>query len=61
MKLIKVLLTFLALGTLWNAWESHVANLGVYAWQHEFSQINPPDGPTDNHKAPLEEPPKYNE
>jgi len=42
----------IAFGTIWTAYESHVANIGVMAWQHEFGQITQPDGPPNNQGAP---------
>lgn len=54
-----ILLTAIAFGTIWTAYESHIANIGVVTWQHEFSQINQPDGPPNNSKKP--EPPRYNQ
>lgn len=49
------LLSAIAFGTIWTAYESHIANIGVLAWQHEFSQIHQSDGPTDNHIVPTPE------
>ena len=49
-----------AIGTVWTAYESHIANVGVWAWQREFSQIQQPDGPSDNH-AKLAQPPRFSE
>lgn len=51
MKLIKVLLALIAFGTIWTAYESHIANIGVMAWQHQFEEIRQPDGPMDNEGA----------
>jgi hypothetical protein len=59
-----VLLAIIAFGTLWTAYESHIANIGVMAWQHQFDEIRQPDGPMDNHAAPEptpdREPPRHN-
>lgn len=56
------LLALIAFGTIWTAYESHVANIGVLAWQHQFDEIRSPDGMSDNHSAPepKKEPPRHN-
>ena len=57
----------IAFGTIWTAYESHIANIGVMAWQHQFDEIRMgPDGEMDNHSVPKapsnpHEPPSYNE
>jgi len=47
-------LWLVAFGTIWTAYESHVANIGVMAWQREFSQSmpQPRDGQPDNRAQP---------
>ena len=37
--LILMVLIAIAVGTIWTAYESHIANLGVAHWASEFSQI----------------------
>ena len=42
--LLLLVLSIIAIGTLWNGYENHIANTGVIAWQHQFDEIaHPPD------------------
>jgi hypothetical protein len=51
--LLMIGLWMVAFGTIWTAYESHVANIGVMAWQHEFGQaMQQPSGSPDNHAEP---------
>lgn len=52
-----ILLGMIAFGTIWTAYESHIANIGVMAWQQQFSEIRGEGGndmrqPPDHPKEP---------
>ena len=50
---IFTLLLLIAFGTIWTAYESHVANEGVHKWINEFSEIRQGGEDTPN-SAPLD-------
>ena len=45
-------LWFIAFGTIWTAYESHVANEGVHKWLTEFQQIRDADSDVPVDPAP---------